>query len=221
MDLFTRDYGRLTVFARGVRNAKTGLAAVLQSFQPLLVSWTAKSDTGQLDAAELIGEPKFLPSAHLLSGFYLNELLLKLLHLHDPQIEVFDLYAGTLQQLKNQADDWRTLRLFEKHLLRALGFGLTLQYEAERGTPIVPEGCYRYAIEQGAFRVSAAVDPARGVYSGAALLALQAEQFADAQQISEARYLLRSMLDHVLDGRRLQTREILNNLRLINSSKSS
>ncbi len=213
VDLFTRDHGRLTVFARGVRGSKAGLAAALQAFQPILVSWSSKGEAGQLNAAELVGEPKALPAARLLSGFYLNELLLKLLHLHDPQTEVFDLYNATLQSLKSDSDELLALRLFEKRLLEILGFGLSLQHEAETGLAIESQRCYRYVLELGPLPVQASVNAAKGVYSGAGLLALATETLGDTQHKSEARYLLRAALDHVLDGRRLQSREILIDLR--------
>jgi DNA repair protein RecO (recombination protein O) len=213
VDLFTRDYGRLTVFARGVRGSKQGLAAALQAFQPILVTCSGKGDAGHLSAAELVGEPRTLPSGRMLSGFYLNELLLKVLHLHDPQVEVFDLYSLTLHSLKSDADESLVLRLFEKRLLQTLGFGLSLQHEAESGLAIQPSACYRYVLELGPLPVAASANAAQGVYSGATLLALANEVFTDAQQKIATRYLLRSALDHVLDGRRLQSREILSDLR--------
>ncbi len=219
VDLFTRDHGRMTVFARGVRGNRSGLAAALQAFQPILVSWSGKGEAGQLNAAELVGEPKTLPASRLLSGFYLNELLLKLLHLHDPQMEVFDLYNATLQSLKADADELIALRLFEKRLLQTLGFGLMLEHEAESGRRIDADQCYRYVLELGPLPVSAAANPARGVYSGAALLALAHEDFADPRHRVDVRHLLRAVMDHVLDGRRLQSREILADLRMLNTSK--
>jgi len=219
VDLFTRDHGRLTVFARGVRG-KSGLAAALQAFQPILVSWSGKGEAGQLNAAELVGEPTNLPAARLLSGFYLNELLLKLLHLHDPQLEIFNLYNLTVQTLKTGGDELSALRVFEKRLLQALGFGLSLEHEAESGNAIEPQRCYRYVLELGPLPVSAAANPAKGVYSGAMLLALATETLGEAQHKTDARYLLRSVLDHVLDGRRLQSREILGGLRQLQTGKS-
>ncbi len=218
VDLFTRDFGRMTVFARGVRGGKAGLAAALQAFQPILVSWSGKGEAGQLNAAELVGEPGTLPAARLLSGFYLNELLLKLLHLHDPQSDIFDLYNATLQSLKTEDDELLALRLFEKRLLQTLGFGLMLEREAETGLPIDPQRCYRYVLELGPLPVDAEANASRGVYLGATLLALASECFEQQQKL-EVRHLLRAVLDHVLDGRRLQSREILTDLRQLQTSK--
>jgi DNA repair protein RecO (recombination protein O) len=218
VDLFTRDHGRLTVFARGVRG-KSGLAAALQAFQPILVSWSGKGEAGQLTAAELVGEPTNLPAARLLSGFYLNELLLKLLHLHDPQLEIFNLYNLTEQTLKTGGDELAALRLFEKRLLQSLGFGLLLEREAETGVCIEPQRCYRYVLELGPLPVDAEANPAKGVYLGATLLALADETLVDTQHKTDARHLLRNVLDHVLDGRRLQSREILGGLRQLSIGK--
>lgn len=218
VDLFTRDHGRVTVFARGVRG-KSGLSAALQAFQPILVSWSGKGEAGQLIAAELVGEPANLPAARLLSGFYLNELLLKLLHLHDPQGDIFDTYNATLQALKVGNDELVALRLFEKRLLQCLGFGLSLQYEAESGAPLQAQRCYRYVVELGPLPVAASVNAVKGVYSGASLLALASESLVEAQHKTEARHLLRIVLDHVLDGRSLRSRAILGDLRQVQTSK--
>lgn len=220
VDLFTRDHGRITVFARGVRG-KSGLAAALQAFQPILVSYSGKGEAGQLTAAELVGEPSNLPAARLLSGFYLNELLLKLLHLHDPQGEIFDTYNATLQDLKIGGDELLALRLFEKRLLQCLGFGLSLQNEAESGAPIEVQRCYRYVLELGPLPVEMSANAAKGVYSGASLLALASEVLVEAQHKTEVRHLLRSVLDHVLDGRSLRSRAILGDLRHVQTSKPS
>lgn len=219
VELFTRDHGRLTVFARGVRANKSGMAAALQSFQPILASWSDRGEAGQLGAVELMGEPRNLPAARLLSGFYLNELLLKLLHLHDPQPDIFDLYHAALQSLKTDGDEPLVLRLFEKRLLQALGFGLLLEHEAETGQAIKAQACYRYVLELGPVPVAANVNAAKGVYYGACLLALARETLTDAQHKSDVRHLLRAALDHVLDGRRLQSREILGDLRLLRLGK--
>lgn len=221
VELFTRDRGRLTVFARGVRGGKAGWAATLQSFQPILVSWTGRGEAGQLVAAELVGEPQSLPTARLMSGFYLNELIIKLLHIHDPHADIFELYDATLRTLKASTDELSALRIFEKRLLQALGFGLLLDREADNGANVRAECCYRYVLEHGPVEISAAANAAQGVYSGATLLALAAEQLNDAQQRADARHLLRSVLDRLLEGYRLRSREILHELRQINSRDAS
>jgi len=213
VELFTREHGRLTVFARGVRGSKSGWAAALQSFQPLLVSWSGRGEAGQLTAAELVGEPQTLMSSRLMSGFYLNELLLKLLHNHDPHPDIYDVYSETVTALKSSADQLITLRLFEKQLLVALGFGLSLDTEAGTSAEIQPDRCYRFVVETGAMAVEAEADASKGVYHGHALLALSRDDLSDPQHCQAARYLLRAALDRVLDGRPLQSRVIMSDMK--------
>ncbi len=213
VELFTRDHGRLTVFARGVRGSKSGWAAALQSFQPLLVSWSGRGEAGQLTGAELTGEPRTLTASRLMSGFYLNELLLKLLHNHDPHPEIYQLYEETITALKSSADQLITLRLFEKRLLRAVGFGLSLETDANSGAAVQPQHFYRYVIELGPVTVDAEADASKGVYHGRTLLALSRDDLNDAQQCQAVRYLLRAALDRVLEGRALQSRVIMNDMK--------
>src|SRR5262245_23753966 len=114
LELFTREHGRVTLFARGVRRPASGLKAVLQPFQRLLVSWTGRGEAGTFTGAEIDGDLTPLPAARLMSGFYLNELLLKLLARHDSHAALFDDYATTLAGLCTQADEGCVLRIFEK-----------------------------------------------------------------------------------------------------------
>ena len=213
VELFTRDHSRLTVFARGVRGSKSGWAAALQSFQPLLVSWVGKGEAGQLTGAELVGEPRILAASRLMSGFYLNELLLKLMHNHDPHPDIYDLYAVTISALKSSVDQLITLRLFEKRLLIALGFGLSLHTEATTGIAIQGEKCYRFVAELGAVAIDADADPSKGVYDGHTLLALACDDLTDPRHCQAVRYLLRAALDRVLDGRPLQCRVIMGDMK--------
>ncbi|MES1190344.1 MAG: DNA repair protein RecO [Steroidobacter sp.] len=213
VELFTRDHGRLTVFARGVRGSKSGWAAALQSFQPLLVSWSGRGEAGQLTGAELTGEPRNLDASRLMSGFYLNELLLKLLHQHDPHPDIYSLYEETIAALKSSADQLVVLRLFEKRLLNALGFGLSLDTEAVSGAVIRPEQCYRYGLETGAMSVDAEADPGKGVYHGEVLLALARDDLSNPAHCHAVRYLLRAALDRVLEGRTLQSRVIMSDMK--------
>jgi DNA repair protein RecO (recombination protein O) len=217
LDVFTRQYGRITLFARAVRG-RGALAPVLQPFQPLLISWSSKSDAGQLTHAERVGEPDTLPPARLMSGFYLNELLIKLLHPHDVQMGVFELYSHTLLHLKHAADEPATLRIFEKKLLDLLGFGLTLLHEGESGAPIEAQRCYRYVHELGPLPIDAEANATRGVFRGATLQALATECFVDPADKADARHLLRAVFDRLLEGRALRSREILTDMRRLTTT---
>ncbi|MCC7197921.1 MAG: DNA repair protein RecO [Gammaproteobacteria bacterium] len=213
LDLVTLNHGRVTLFARGARRPGSALAAVLQPFQPILVSWTGKADGGTLTAAELAGDPVPLAPARLMSGFYLNELLLKLLSREDTHPEVFELYAGALAGLKEAAGgvaEQVTLRRFEKGLLDALGYGPDLTAEVRTGQPLDPAGYYHFRAE---FGVVAAAGPGEGAFEGVELLAVAAGRFEGLPAQRCAKRVLRAALDACLDGRALRSREVMLALR--------
>lgn len=133
IELFSREHGRLSVFAHGVRGAQARLAPVLQPFVPLLVSWAGRGEAPRLTGAELDRErvaAGALPRARLMSAWYVSELVLTLTARHDPQPELFDHYAQALAGLRSAASQERTLRLFEKRLLDVLGYGVAELDEA-------------------------------------------------------------------------------------------
>lgn len=215
LELFTRDFGRVSVFARGARGAggkSQSLTSMLQPFNRLLLSWSGGGEAGRLTGAEFDGAYSILPPDRLVSGCYMNELLLKLFARHDSHPDVFSLYAHTVELLKTAAEPMRPLRLFEKSLLEFLGYGLELSVEAGSGSPIEPQHDYYYRMEQGATRAD---DDAQGglVFSGAALLSLANEELADAASCNEARRLLRAAIDRCLEGRELKSRQVMLALR--------
>ena len=197
LDVFTATHGRLTLFARGARGPKSKLAPLLMPFRPLLLSWTGRGDAAQLTGAEPNGENTPLPSRQVLSGFYLNELIISLTTRHDPQPQLFDDYAAALRSLASDTATEPTLRVFEKRLLASLGYGL--EFDVEAGT------YYRFHVGEGLAEVR---EDSPGAYSGRCLLALQQERLADVESLDVARRLLRQALDHCLEGRELRTRTV-------------
>lgn len=215
LELFTRDFGRVTVFARGSRatnKAGNTLNSVLQPFNRLLISWSGKGEAGQLTAAEFDGPMMPLPADRLVSAFYLNELLLKLFARHDAHADVFDLYAWTLDGLRSRSDPLPVLRVFEKRLLEALGYGLALERDARDGAAIDANSSYHYRLESGPVRAGDIAEGAM-VFSGHTLLALAHEDFDDARTCADARRLLRHAFDRLLEGRELKSREVMLALR--------
>ena len=216
LELFTREHGRLTVFAHGARGGKKAsgtLASILQPFHRILVSYSGRGDAAQLTGAEFDGACHDLPAARSMSGFYLNELLMRLFERHDAHPEVFDLYDSTLTHLKDLAqEEAPLLRMFEKRLLGLLGYGVLLDREAGTDAPVSAEHVYRYVPERGVTRVDGVADGAL-LFSGASLLALSRDDLTDARARADARRLLRASLDQYLAGRELRSREVLSSLR--------
>jgi DNA repair protein RecO (recombination protein O) len=211
VELLTREHGRLSVFAHGVRRAKSGLAAALQPFQRLLVSWSGRGEAPTLTGAELDMAAGRLPAAQFMSACYLNELILKLTTRHDGHPELFDLYEETLGSLADGAGATRGLRLFEKRLLDIVGFGLALTVTSDGHKPLDASARYHFRPQVGA--IEAAADAGGRLYSGATLLALGAESIRDAAQLSEVKPLLREALEACLEGRSLRTREVATAMR--------
>ena len=114
-----------------------------------------------------------------MSGFYLNELLLKLTHRGDPHPEIFYSYASCVESLCAGAGEEASLRRFEKRLLHDLGYGLELA-RTEEGLPVDPELYYRFALECGPQPCAA---EAPGAVPGRSLTDLQAETFDDARSL--------------------------------------
>jgi DNA repair protein RecO (recombination protein O) len=205
LEVFTREHGRLTLFARGANGSKSSLRGVLRPFQRLLVSWTGRSEACGLTGAEIDGTLTNLAKEWLMSGFYLNELLLKLTERCDPHPEIFDAYARCIEALAGGEAQEASLRRFEKRLLDNLGYGLELSRTAD-GEPVSIEGYYRFAAERGP---QPCVAEAPGAIYGRSLADLDAETWEDARSLRDAKRVLRTALDACLDGRPLKSREVM------------
>jgi DNA repair protein RecO (recombination protein O) len=210
LEVFTREHGRLTLFARAVRGPAARLAPVLQPFQPLLLSWSGRGEAPHLSGAERAQPGGTLPAGCVLAGFYLNELLLKLTTRHDPIPEIYDAYHGTLAALRGGELLQARLRVFEKRLLEALGYGLELATEAGSAVPIEPGRYYEFRPGQGLVRAREA-DCAS--VSGHSLRALAQEELEQPRELLDARRVLQAALAQVLEGRPLATQTVARSMK--------
>jgi DNA repair protein RecO (recombination protein O) len=211
LELMTRGHGRVTLFAHGARRPKSPLRAVLQPFTPLLISWSGRADGGTLTGAETDGVVTPLPRAQLLSGFYLNELLLRLLPKEDRHERLYDAYVEALAQLAGEAGN-RALRMFERVLLDELGYGLDLSRDAASGGTLEPERYYHFEPGRGVLAVRDATGQP-DAYRGAELLAIARGDFGQPQVQSAARRIFGAAIASCLEGRGLASREVMLALR--------
>jgi DNA repair protein RecO (recombination protein O) len=171
----------------------------------LLLSFQVGREAGQLTGAESAESVRPLPAGSLMAGFYLNELLLKLTVRHDPMVEVFEEYRRALSGLRGGGSVEAVLRVFEKRLLEAVGYGVDLTSEARTGKGIEAEGFYR-------FRASEGLVPAlRGdldAVAGSSILALAREELGEGRTLEDARKVLKVALAERLEGRELATRKV-------------
>ena len=205
LEVLVSDHGRLTLFARGVRGPKPRFGGVLQPFDLLLLSFQVGREAGQLTAAESAESAPPLPAGSLMAGFYVNELLLKLTTRHDPVPQIFADYRRALNGLRAGGSVEAVLRVFEKRLLEAVGYGMDLTAEARTGKAIAAEGFYRFEASQGL--VPAREGDAEAV-AGSSLFALAREELGQGRVLEDARRVLRAALAERLEGKELTTRRV-------------
>lgn len=207
VDVFSRHYGRLTVIAKGARRQKSKFRGVLLPFRQLLAGWSGRGEIPTLTLAEPAELWTDIRGHGLLCGFYVNELVMKLLHRYDAHPELFDYYADTMARLRRNGSDEGVLRLFEKRLLRELGYAMNLEHEANGRGEILPDEQYRYIPQLGAVGIHNSRKGGVPI-SGAALRALRDESFRDERELKECKKLMRTMISIQLDNRPLHSRKL-------------
>lgn len=207
LEAFTREHGRMSLIAKGARRSNSPYLGILQPFIPLFISWGGRSEMKSLHKAESLAPNASLEGDLIYAGFYLNELIMYLLHRHEAHAEMFDHYAACLHALQEDTDVELVLRYFELDLLDELGYGLSLDHESSTGKPVSPEQFYEYHFEIGVVPLTG--DDSVGLkISGETLLALARRDISTDQHKSESKRLLRKILDNHLEGRILKTREL-------------
>lgn len=207
VDVFSRDYGRVALVAKGAKRPHSKLRGVLQTFQPLSLAWSGKSEVRTLVAAEWIGGLLPLEKSALLCGFYLNELLVKLLARDDPHPALFDHYVATLNQLAHDEPVPIVLRKFERALLRETGVASDFTICTTTREAVVLDRIYVVDPERGP-RLALLADTWPKV-SGKTLLDMEREDYSDGATQAQSKFLMRFLLAHHLGGAPLNTRQIL------------
>lgn len=222
-EVLTREHGRVALIARGARRPTSVLRGLMQPFTPLLLSWFGKSELKTLHAAEWQGGLSAPEGRALMCGFYLNELLLRLLARGDAHEALYDRYLATLEQLTSGRDASgrehsvyfeRILRRFEKNLLGEIGYGATFDVEADSGAMIQAQVRYIFQPERGALRALGGPDTGQPgcPVSGQTLIDLAADRFERSTTLVEAKALMRTLINHTLGAKPLYTRQLLRDL---------
>ena len=212
IETFTRGHGRVALIARGARRPASALRGVLLAFQPLLVTWTGRSELKTLVAAEWEGPYAPLKGEALICGFYLSELILRLLARDDPHENLHAAYREALAALAASEDHAAILRRFELTLLGELGYAVLLDRDAAEGAPIAAERSYVYVIERGPVPATGHAAGMGVELTGRTLLAMQRGDFADAATQQQAKALMRALINHYLGNQVLHTRRLLRDL---------
>jgi DNA repair protein RecO (recombination protein O) len=220
LDVFSRDYGRLPLLARGARRPRAALRGVLVGFQLLDLGWFGAGEVRTLAKADWTGGFPLLTGRCLLLGYYLNELLLSLLPRDDAHPALFDSYHLALRALSLGAEDAPELRKFEVKLLRELGYGLRLDTDAGSNEPLQADMRYRYELDRGPVRVlthdfaqvSAGDTAISESVAGKTLLDMHHDDYSDPVTRRESKGIMRALIAHQLSGRQLQSRRVFMDL---------
>ncbi len=218
LEVFSQEYGRVGLIARGARSARSRWQNQLQILRPLALSWTLRGELGTLTGAEPRGRVVMFPGRQVLCACYLNELLLRLVTRLDPHPELFSAYEQALDELGINEEP--ALRLFEKRLLQALGYGLLLDHEYDSGQPVEAHRLYEYHLERGPVRREQA-NPDGLFLQGSSLLSLHRDELQDVCSSREVKRLMRAALGLYLGARPLRTREVLRQLSSLSRSTSA
>lgn len=209
LEIFTRDAGRVGLVARGVRNSRSRNNARLEAFVPLLFSWSGQGELHTLTGVEAAGPGAALPGNRIISGFYMNELIMRLLHRDDPHPELFACYENALQSLLDESvSQEAVLRRYERELLEELGYGLQLEMDTQSGEMLQAEAQYCYYPEQGPIRHQGESPAEYPLIGGRTLLAMRHDEYLDPRVLREAKMLMRFLLARHLDNRPLKSREL-------------
>lgn len=211
VDLFCLDYGRVRAIAKGARRPKSRTKALLQPFQPLLISLVGRSELKSLSAIEGSVNAFALIGARLFSALYINELLARLLLFNEGHSLLYGSYQQAVIGLQGERDVQQILRTFELELLEALGYGINLETDSDRGEAIDETSTYLFQTDGGFERVQVttevrASNPA--LFSGREIRALRNMELAEKPLASAARRLTRLALQVHLGPKPLASREL-------------
>ena len=210
VEFFSRDYGRISLVARGAKGRKTrggSVAALLQPFQPVGCAWTGRGELKTLTACESLGTAASLAGKTIFSGLYVNELVVRLLHHEDPHQALFDRYQQVVNELRDDLDQELALREFEFGLLEELGYGFALDLDGRSGEPLASECWYHYHSDYGLVQAAGSADDRLPRYRGCDLQEI-AQGISSAAGRKCAKRLMRQVLATHLGEKPLRSREL-------------
>ena len=212
VELFTREFGRISAVAKGARRPRSAMRGMLQSFQPLLGAWSGKLELKTLHSLEWYAGLLMLQGEALMCGFYLNELLLRLLPREDSHEALFDEYAQTLISLSQApSDSANILRRFELRLLQSLGYAVPLTHNI-KNEMVLSEAQYYYVPEMGPVSVRHDYQENGVQLLGKTLLDMANDDYSDVQTQQQSKHLMRLLVAHYLGDKPLHTRQLLMDL---------
>lgn len=214
LDFFSLDYGRIKAVAKGARREKSKYRPLIQPFQPLLISFSGRSEVKTVVGVEASVSALQIKGPRLFSAMYINELLTRLLHTYVEHKNLYKLYQESLIALQGAGDLEPLLRQFELSLLNEIGYGINLAMECETNEAIVENEYYRFIVDVGFALIPkdspdlSALNPIKGSH----LIALRESNFTDVTTAQTAKRLLRTALARHLGDKPLTSRALFSQL---------
>ncbi|WP_325891693.1 DNA repair protein RecO [Grimontia sp. NTOU-MAR1] len=206
LDVFSENYGRVSLMAKGARGKRSPLKGALQPFTPLLMKWSGRGEMHTLRHAEAMGLAIPLSGNALFSGFYLNEILSRVVEPETSYHQLFFDYVNALTELAQQNNPEPALRRFELALLDSLGYGVDFLHCAGSGEPVDEVMTYIFREQQGF--VASLMKSNNLAFTGSDLMALAARQFSTVEQLKAAKRFTRLALKPYLGSKPLKSREL-------------
>ena len=206
LEVFSREYGRVNLLAKGAKRNKKQQADTFNLYQEYNIAWSAKSELGTLIDIEPLGAETLNPGL-MMTGFYMNEVLLRLLHKDEPHPDLYDSYKETIYELMNGEPEQIVLRYYEKNLLQSLGYGVILDHEVETGGNLISENDYFYKYDFGPV-LKKHTDSLGMIVSGKTLIEIDTESLIDTKNIKEAKILLGTILEQHLGNKPLASKSL-------------
>lgn len=217
VDFFTENHGWITLLAKGARRSRSPLKALLQPFTPLLLAWSGKGDLKTLTKVESAALTLPMNTYSLYSGFYVNEILVRILENHTAYPELFQHYLRCLTQLATHPEAVEpSLRTFEFRLLQAVGYGVDFTHCLATGDGVDPQMCYQFHKNEGFI---ASLLQNNYSFLGADLLAFDRLDFSEKSTQQAAKRFTRLALKPYLGSAPLKSRELFQTI-LPNKLKS-
>ena len=205
VEIFSQVHGRISLVAKGARRPRSLVRGMLQSFQSLQATWSGQGEMKTLHSIEWCDALMQIEGDALICGFYINELLMRLLPKEDPHEGLFEFYHQTMKRLSNKDSLSVTLRRFELRLLQELGYQLPL-IEDENGEPVNPSKIYYYEAGYGP------TDPnnsKEGVpILGRTLIDMASDDYQDNKTEQQSKQLMRYLIGHYLCDKPLNSKKL-------------
>ena len=213
INLFSRHYGRVDVIAKGSKRPKSKFKSFLQPFSPILVSWSGRSQLKTLRSVDISSSKQpNVSGKHLMSAFYLNELILSFLTTADPYPDLFDAYSLAIENLSSADSSEIILREFEIELLTEIGYAINFRTEAMSSKKIEPNLLYRFVAEEG-FVSSVTSSMRDTLIKGSVIHAIDQGDFSDPETLRIAKRIARKSIKYHLSGKELNTKKVVKSLK--------